>query len=84
MQMLSQIEAENNPVGSGWSEPNNDPFLEEVIEGRSIGAQLARIAPVSLPNIQLPQMNLYRNVMIMLGIIIVLGSVFFLMSYFKD
>ena len=49
--MLPQIEADNNPVGTGWGEPNVDPVLEEVIEGRSVGAQLARVAPVSLPNV---------------------------------
>ena len=38
LQLLPQIEAENNPVGEGWSEPNVNPVLEEVREGRSIGA----------------------------------------------
>ena len=63
MSILPLSEAEQEPVGEGWDEPNINPKLMKPTEGRGFGDRLAALGiKVSLPS--LPGMDIFRKLMI--------------------
>ena len=73
--ILPKAEADENPVGEAWDEPNVNPKLIKPTEGRGFGDRLAAIG-LGFPNISLPKFNFFRNLMIMIA---VLGTIFLIL-----
>lgn len=69
MSIIPKTEADGAPVGEGWDEPNNNPFLQKPIEGRSIGDKIMTVANIDVSKLRLPKFNMWRN-MIIAGVII--------------
>ena len=64
MQIKYEAEADNDPVGEAWDEPNHDPVLVRPTVGRGVGDKLAGLG-LGLPNIELPDMfGLIKKVII--------------------
>lgn len=75
---MHEADAENEPVGEAQTEPNNNPVLTVVTEGRSLGDKLAGLG-LSLPDIALPDIfGLIKKVIIATMIIMSLFFVMFL------
>ena len=53
MQIKYEAEADNDPVGEAWDEPNHDPVLVRPTVGRGVGDKLAGLG-LGMPNIELP------------------------------
>lgn len=68
MQIIHKTEADLKPVGEGWDEPNENPKLERPTEGRRIGDRILATTNIDVSKIQLPQVNVFRN-FIIIGVI---------------
>ena len=68
MQIIPMSEAEQNPVGEAWDEPNENPKLVKPTDGRGLGARFQSAVGIDLSKIKLPSFNLWRNIMILAGI----------------
>ena len=51
MDILTMDDADQDPVGEAWDEPNKDPFLKKPTAGRGLGEALASIG--AIPSIDL-------------------------------
>ncbi len=68
MQIIPKAEADLKPVGEGWDEPNENPKLEKPIEGRRVGDRLMAATNIDVGKLALPQVNFFRNFVI-IGVI---------------
>ena len=82
MQLLTQSEADQSPVGDAQEDPNEDPKLVRPVEGRGYGAVLQGMG-FKLPKITLPTFDMFRKIMILVIVIVLLGFIAFLLMYFK-
>ena len=86
MQILPLLEAEANPVGDGQNEPNVNPVLQKVTEGRSASEALSGSVGFSIPKIPNPltaMMGFYKKIMYLIIVVIVLGVIMFILYYLK-
>lgn len=81
MQIVPKVEAEGNPVGEAWNEPNENPRLEKPMLGRGFKDKLAATA-IDVSKFKIPKLNMFRNFMIIgivaLVVIVVLIIIMFL------
>ena len=62
--MMHLADAENDPVGEAQEEPNKNPVLKIITEGRGLGDRLSGLG-LSMPNIELPDIfGLIKKVII--------------------
>ena len=54
MTLLPKAEAEAEPVGEAWDEPNVNPRLEKPSEGRGFADKLAATTFIDLGNLKMP------------------------------
>jgi hypothetical protein len=74
MTILPKAEADANPVGEAWDEPNIDPHLEKPTEGRGVGEMLLAATGFDIGSLKMPQFNFFRNFIIIgvvFGIVVV-------------
>ena len=76
LQLLFFSEAEIDPVGEAQEEPNKNPVLKIVTEGRSLGDKLAGLG-LSLPSIELPDM--FGMIKKVIAVVLVVMGLFFVM-----
>lgn len=82
MTIISKTEAEGAPVGEAWDEPNENPRLEKPSEGRGFGDRMAGVG-LDLGKLKLPKFNLFRNLMIVGGIVGVVILVLIVLMFLK-
>jgi hypothetical protein len=68
MQILPKSDAELSPVGEAWDEPNENPKLEKPTEGRGVGDRIMAASGIDVSKISMPQVNFFRN-FIIIGIV---------------
>lgn len=68
MQIIPKNEAELSPVGEAQDEPNDNPKLDKPTEGRGVGDRLLAATNIDLGSLKIPQVNFFRN-FIIIGVI---------------
>jgi len=79
---LPKNEADGNPVGEKWDEPNHSPVLVQPTEGRGMGDRL-RAMVGGFPNVNLGFAGMFKKLIIGLVIGGVIILLLFVLMMFK-
>lgn len=83
LQILPKSEADLNPVGEAQNEPNLNPKLEKPSDGRGMGDKILAATNFDVGKIQVPRMNMFRNLMIIGGIFGIVVIILIVIMIFK-